>query len=91
MEIDVARRIDQIQLVFLAAIRIAHGDGPGLDRDAALAFEVHVVERLFAHLALLDGAGQFQQSIGQRAFAVVDMGDDREVADMLSFEHKAIV
>ena len=48
------------------------------------ALQVHVVEQLLAELALGDGAGHFEQPIGQRALAVVDVGDDREIADVLA-------
>jgi hypothetical protein len=33
------------------------------------------------HLARGERPGQFQQAVGQRGFAVVDMRDDRKVAD----------
>ncbi len=53
----------------------------GLDRDAPLAFEVHRVEILRAHVAGVDRAGDLEDAIGQRRLAVVDVRDDREVAD----------
>ena len=30
--------------------------------------------------------GDFQQAVGQRGFAVVDVGDDAEIADVLSIQ-----
>ncbi len=42
----------------------------------------HVVQQLLLHLPLLHRARGFQQPIGQRALAVVDMGDDAEIADV---------
>ena len=59
-----------------------HRHGAGFDGDAALAFEIHVVEDLILHLAFGDGAGVLKQSIGERAFAVIDVSDDAEVADV---------
>ena len=53
----------------------------GLDRDAPLALEVHRVEVLLAHVAGVDGAGELEDAVGQRGLAVVDVGDDGEVAD----------
>ena len=42
-EVDVARRVDQVQDVGLAVVRrVVQPDRVGLDRDAALALEVHV-------------------------------------------------
>ena len=61
--------------------RVVEAHGAGLDRDAALALEVHVVEHLRRAVARADGAGQLEQAVGQRRLAVVDVGDDREVAD----------
>ena len=59
----------------------------GLDRDAALALEVHVVEQLLLHLARRDGAGELEKAVGQRRLAVVDVGNDREVADPGGYAH----
>ena len=48
------------------------------------ALQLHVVERLLAHFAFIERAGFFQQAIGQRAFAVVDVSNDREIANMFA-------
>jgi hypothetical protein len=72
-----------MQLVGLAVLRLVeHADGLGLDSDAPFAFEVHRVEQLCPHLALGDGVGELEDAIGQGRLAVVDVGDDREVADV---------
>ncbi len=86
VEVDVAGRVDQVQLVVLAVERVVDRDGAGLDGDAALALEVHVVEELLAELALGDRPRLEQELVGQRALAVVDVGDDREVADVFGVE-----
>ena len=59
----------------------ADADGLSLDRDAALALELHGVEQLLAHVPLGDGAGQLEDAVGERRLAVVDVRDDREVAN----------
>ena len=76
-EVDMARRIDQVQLMALP------GDAHrlGLDRDPALALEIHRIEQLRAHVAVGDGVRELQNPVGQGRFPVVDVGDDREVAD----------
>ena len=51
----------------------------GLDRDPALALEVHAVEDLGGHLPQLERAGQLEKAIGERRFAVIDVRDDREI------------
>ena len=76
-EVDVTGGVDQVQLVPLPG----HAHGLRLDRDPALALEVHRVEHLLAHLALGDGVGQLEDAVGERRLAVVDVRDDREVAD----------
>ena len=81
-EVDVAGGVDQVQFVgFAITRRIAHAHGARLDRDALLALEIHRVEDLRHHLAAGDGAGLFQQAVGERRFAVIDVGDDAEVAN----------
>ena len=47
-----------------------------------LALQIHVVQHLLLHVAVGDGAGDLQQPVGQGALAVVDMGDDAEIADV---------
>ena len=84
-EVDVARRVDEIEDVVLAVVRrVVQADRMRLDGDAALALEVHRVEDLRLHLARLQRAGELEKAIGQRRLAVVDVRDDREVADVLS-------
>ena len=52
-EIDVAGRIDEVEQILLAVTGLViQAHGMGFDGDAALAFKVHCVENLFAHLAL---------------------------------------
>ena len=82
-KIHVARGVDQVQLVFLPVLGgIGQGDGLALDGDAPLPFDVHGVEDLVAELAVLHHAGPLDQPVGQGRFAVVDMGDDAEVANV---------
>ena len=76
-EVDVARSVDQVELV--PAPADAHG--LGLDRDAALALELHRVEHLLAHLPLRERTGELEDPIRERRLAMVDVRDDREVAN----------
>jgi len=55
------------------------------------ALEVHRVENLLLHVAVGDGAAKLDQPVGQRRFAVVDMGDDGEIADVGGVGHVAAV
>ena len=80
-EVDVAGGVDQVEDVVLALVFPGQPDGLALDRDAALALDVHPVQVLGAHLPPLDDAGQLQHAVGQRGLAVIDVRDDAEVAD----------
>src|SRR5437762_3233623 len=63
--------------------------GLRLDRDPALALEVHGVEHLLAHLPIRQAAATLNEAVRQRRFAVVDMRDDREVAYVLHETRRA--
>ena len=87
-EVHVPGRVDQVQLVGLAVARLVeHAHGLGLDRDPALALEVHGVQQLRAHRPRVDGVGHLEDAIGQRRLPVVDVGDDREVPDVRLIGH----
>ena len=81
-EVDMAGRVDEVELVLLALVGVLDRHGRGLDGDAALALEVHRVEELGAGLALGDGLGRLQQAVCEGRLAVVNVGDDGEVADL---------
>ena len=88
-EVDVARGVDHVEHVGagLGTLLVAwldrprHPDGLALDGDPALALDVHAVEVLRPCAALVDDAGQLQHPVRERRLAVVDVGDDAEVAD----------
>ena len=80
-EIGVAGRIDDID----AGALPFHRSGLGQDGDAALALEVVGIHRAFdLALVLAIDAGLLQQPIDQRGLAVVDVGDDGDVAEVHS-------
>ncbi len=76
-------RVDEVQLVALAVTlgRVIESDRLGLDGDAAFALEFERVEDLFLHLAVFEAAADLDEAIGERGLAVVDVGNDREIAD----------
>ena len=82
-KVHVARRIDQIELIRLTIVGvIGNADGIGLDRNAALALDIHGVEQLRLHVAFVDGMGELEDAVTDRGLAMVDMRNDREVADV---------
>ena len=78
-----SRRIEQVELIRLAVIGVI-GDAHGirLDGDTALALDIHRVEKLRLHIALVDGMGELENAIGYRGLAMIDVRNDREVADV---------
>ncbi len=91
-EIDVARRIDQIDLV-IDPWRIVpmHGGGGAGDGNSAFALQIHVVHGRapFAlhFLNAVNAAGVEQNALAERGFARVDVGRNADVSQILQF-HK---
>jgi hypothetical protein len=84
----VPRSVDEVELVLLpVASAIQDAYGLRLDGDAALALQVHAVEELFLHVARGHGAGELENTVRERALAVVDVRDDAEVADVAEVAH----
>ena len=82
-KVHVARRIDQVELIRLAVVGvIGHADGIGLNRNAALALDIHGVEQLRLHVALVDGMGKLEDAVTDRGLAMVDVRNNREVTDV---------
>jgi hypothetical protein len=79
----VAGRIHQVQNIGLAVERlIFEAHCLGFDRDAALTLDIHGIEHLLHHVALGQRAGRLDETVCQRRLAVVDVGDNGEVADV---------
>ena len=78
-EVGVARRVDDVD----AGVVPQDGGALGQDGDAALALQVVAVHGLRRHLLVLaEGAGLLQQRVDQRRLAVVDVRNDRNVANV---------
>ena len=83
-EVNVPGRVDQVERVDVAvAGLVGQCRGLGLDRDSPLALEVHRVQDLFAHLPIGQAPAALDEAVGQRGFPMVDVGDDRKIADTL--------
>ena len=85
-KVDVSGSVDQIEGIMGAFEDIVHLYGMALDGDTSFALQVHVVEHLGFHVLGGNSISVLQQSVGQGAFAVVDVGNDAEVADILHLE-----
>ena len=83
------RRVDEIEFIDLAVLAaIVQAHGLRLDRNAALALKLHVVEHLRLHLALSQSARAFNEAVGKRRLAMVDVRDNREIADVFVLHQK---
>ncbi|MCY1534609.1 hypothetical protein D9M68_699870 [compost metagenome] len=82
-----ARCVDQIQVVDLPVARlVVERSGLRLDGDATLLLDVHRVQHLLAHLAIGQAATEGNDAVGQRGLAVIDVRDDRKIADVVHQE-----
>ena len=89
VEVHMAGGVDEVEAVGLPVLGgVVHADGPGLDGDAPLLFQLHVVQELGFHLALLHRAAQFNHAVGQGGFSVVDVGNNRKISDFRMICHK---
>ena len=87
-EVDVAGRVHEVELIGLAVQGlVCQAHGLGLDGDAALALELHGVQHLVPEFALGQAPAAFDEPVGEGRLAVVDMGDDREIADVGEIGH----
>ena len=74
LEVHMARGVDEVELVGLAVLgSVVQGNGAGFDGDAALPLDVHVIEDLILHDALVHALGQLQNAVRQGGLAVVDV------------------
>ena len=81
-KINVSGGVDQVEHIVLTVLgTILDAHRVRLDRDAAFAFDIHRVQKLLLHVPVLHGSGGLDQPVGQGGFPVVDMGNDRKIAD----------
>ena len=80
-EVGVARRVDDVE----AHALVRDAGLLGQDRDAALALEVHRVhDPIDDDLVDAEDARLAEHRVDERGLAVVDVGDDGEVADVVA-------
>ena len=67
-------------LIFVPCVK--HGRVLGENRDSALAFQIVRVHHAFGdRLVVAEGAALAQHGVNQRGLAVVDVGDDSDIAN----------
>ena len=81
-EIGVAGRVDDVDVGRRAVCSHSTDGAFGEDGDPALFFQVVRIHRpLFDALVVAEGAGLAEQLVDERGLAVIDVGDDRHVAE----------
>ena len=84
------RRIDEVQLIGLSISSvIIEGHALGFDGDSALALDVHGVQNLLLHLSVGEAPAMLDEPVSQRRLAMVDMGNDGEVPNVVEIGHVA--
>jgi len=51
--------------------------------NTSFAFQVHIVQELVCHFIGGNCLGEFDEPVGEGGFAVVDVGDDRKIANFI--------
>ena len=75
--------VDKIQLKHLSITSgVVQGDTLRLDGNAPFSLDVHRVENLRRHFALRQPSTALDEPIGERRLAVIDVGNDRKVANL---------
>lgn len=78
------RCINEIELIGAAiAGRIVQGYALRLDRNATFPLEVHRIQHLLGHFPLAQAAANLDETISEGRFAVINMGDDRKIANVI--------
>lgn len=87
-----SRCVDQIQVINLpVAGLVVQRSGLCLDGDAPFALNLHGVEHLLGHLPVCQSAATVNKAVRKRGFAVINMGNNREITYMLHKKRKNAV
>jgi hypothetical protein len=63
-----------------AVLLIEHAHRLRLDCDTAFLLQFHGIQHQLMHIPLRHRMRRFNQPVGQRRFAVVDVGDDAKIS-----------
>ena len=88
-KIHMARGVDEVQLVLLTVTGfVIQRDTLGLDGNPSLTFEIHGVQDLLGHFTVGQATADLYETVCQRGFAMVNVGDDGKVTDSAQFSHR---
>ena len=84
--------IDKVELIRLTVpCGVVQGDALCLNSDATFALNIHGVQNLLLHFAIREAAAYLNKTVRQSRFAVVDVGNDGEVANVVQLAHRIII
>jgi hypothetical protein len=66
---------------------VIQGDALGLDGNTALSLDIHRIQDLLVHLPGTQSTTMLDKPIRQGRFAMVNMGDNRKIADVTEVTH----
>ena len=77
-----SRRINKIEDILLPILGLINGtNGLGLDGNAPLSFQFHVIQYLGLHLPAGKKACLLYDSVCQRRFSMIDMRDNTKITN----------
>ncbi|MFT4960948.1 MAG: hypothetical protein ACI92Z_002034, partial [Paracoccaceae bacterium] len=74
-------------IVFAIIRGIVNTHGVGFDGDTAFPLNIHGVQQLRLHVAILDRAGLLDEPVRKGGFTMVNMRHDREISNMFKVGH----
>ena len=77
-----SRSINQVEVINFAVFGfVIECRSLGLNGDAPFTLNIHRIENLRFHFAIRKTATKLNNAIGKGRFAVINVGDDRKIAD----------
>ena len=84
VKVDMSRGVDEVKFIGVPIFCFVFNlNGAGFDGDAAFPFQVHVVQKLIFHFTQGDRLCLFQNSVGKGRLAVVNVGNDAEISNVV--------
>lgn len=76
--------VDEVKKIFFAVVSvIGNADGTSLYSNATLTLKLHIVKQLRLHITGGNGVCLLKNTVGERTFAVVNVGNYAEISDFI--------
>ena len=78
------RGINEIQMINLAILGfVVQGNTLGLNRDTTLSLNIHGIKHLRRHFTFTQGSAQLNKAVSQCRLAMVYMGNNGKIPDVV--------